>query len=123
MLRDARVGRVARRVRQGRAYLVEPCGHLGGPAPVLCRRRWVGRAPRVIRAATWRTRWRDVWISQRASAGVSAKLISRVQVTQSTAVARPSTGLRLAWPRQAIPQPAGLGLPDPVLNTGVLAVV
>ena len=43
------------------------------------------RAPRVIRAATCRTRYRKVPISQVARSGCSAKPISLAQATKSVA--------------------------------------
>ena len=82
------------------------------------------RPERVSQAATWRARWRNAAISQRARPGTSSKQISLVQQTRSIAVSTVSSHALFSF--QALHgkfrRPVALGLSDPVLDAGVLAV-
>ena len=87
-------------------------------------RSLVCRALLLIRAATCRTRYRNVAISHVARSGSSAKPSSLDQATRS------HRGHHDLQPRTVgcivvageIPHPGRLGLPDPVFHPGVLAV-
>src|SRR5258705_5990510 len=82
------------------------------------------RAPRVMRAATCRTRYRKVSISLLARSGWSLNPSSLVQATRSVAAMMISSHAALASDRWQgrLASPGGLGLADPVLHPGVLAV-
>jgi len=88
-------------------------------------RSLVCRALLLIRAATCSTRYRNVAISQVARSGSSVKPRSLDQATRSIAVITISIEPRLVGGvvvAGEVPHPGGLGLPDPVLDPGVLAV-